>query len=241
MLKSSQNPRHIAIIMDGNGRWARKRGLPRTEGHKEGIKTVERIIEAGIEQGIEILTLYAFSLENWKRPSTEVRALMQLLREFLIEKREFLKKERVKLISIGERKRLPMSLQRELEKTEELTKDNKGLILNIALSYGSRREIVNAVKKIAQEVKEGRLNIERISERTFSHYLYTKTLPDPDLLIRTSGELRISNFLLYQISYTELYFTPKLWPDFQKEDLLEAIANFKKRKRRFGGLSEEDS
>jgi len=227
--------------MDGNGRWARKRGLPRTEGHKEGIKTVERIIEAGIEQGIEILTLYAFSLENWKRPSTEVRALMQLLREFLIEKREFLKKERVKLISIGERKRLPMSLQRELEKTEELTKDNKGLILNIALSYGSRREIVNAVKKIAQEVKEGRLNIERISERTFSHYLYTKTLPDPDLLIRTSGELRISNFLLYQISYTELYFTPKLWPDFQKEDLLEAIANFKKRKRRFGGLSEEDS
>jgi len=241
MLKSSQNPRHIAIIMDGNGRWARKRGLPRTEGHKEGIKTVERIIEAGIEQGIEILTLYAFSLENWKRPSTEVRALMQLLREFLIEKREFLKKESVKLISIGERKRLPMSLQRELEKTEELTKDNKGLILNIALSYGSRREIVNAVKKIAQEVKEGRLNIERISERTFSHYLYTKTLPDPDLLIRTSGELRISNFLLYQISYTELYFTPKLWPDFQKEDLLEAIANFKKRKRRFGGLSEEDS
>ncbi|MCD6093727.1 MAG: isoprenyl transferase [Candidatus Omnitrophica bacterium] len=241
MQKLSKDPKHIAIIMDGNGRWAKKRGLPRIEGHKKGIETVEEIIRAAVEQKIEVLTFYAFSLENWKRPSSEVQGLMRLLKKFLIEKRELLKEKNIHLISIGERERLPKAVQKELSKTEELSKNNKGLILNIALSYGSRQEIISAVKKIAEDIQKKKVKINKINERLFSKYLYTKELPDPDLLIRTSGELRLSNFLLWQISYSELYFTPKFWPDFQKSDFLEAIADFKKRNRRFGGLSVEEN
>ncbi len=233
----SKNPRHIAIIMDGNGRWAKKRGLSRIEGHKKGIARIEEITKAAVEQKIEVLTFYAFSLENWRRPSLEVQGLMLLLKKFLIEKRELLKEEDIRLISIGEREKLPKSVQKELNKTEELSKNNKGLILNISLSYGSRQEIIRAVRKIAEDAQRKKVKINKINERLFSKYLYTKNLPDPDLLIRTSGELRISNFLLWQLSYSELYFTPKFWPDFQKSDFLEAVDDFKKRNRRFGGLS----
>ncbi|OQX54562.1 MAG: hypothetical protein B5M48_00415 [Candidatus Omnitrophica bacterium 4484_213] len=241
MQKLSKGPKHIAIIMDGNGRWAKKRGLSRIEGHKKGIETVEEIIRTAVEQKIAVLTFYAFSSENWKRPSSEVQGLMRLLKKFLIEKRELLKEKNIHLISIGERERLPKAVQKELSKTEKLSKNNKGLILNIALNYGSRQEIISAVKKIAEDIQKRKVKINKIDERLFSKYLYTKELPDPDLLIRTSGELRLSNFLLWQISYSELYFTPKFWPDFQKSDFLEAIADFKKRNRRFGGLSVEEN
>lgn len=233
----SKNPCHVAIIIDGNGRWAKKRGLPRIEGHKKGIETLEEIIKAAVEQKIKVLTFYTFSLENWKRPVLEVKGLMRLLKKFLIEKRTLFKEKNIRLISIGEREKLPKAVQKELSKTEEESKDNKGLILNIALSYGSRQEIIRAVQKIAADVQKEKVKINKIDERLFSQYLYTANLPDPDLLIRTSGELRISNFLLWQISYSELYFTPKFWPDFQKNDFLKAIDSFKKRNRRFGGLS----
>ena len=233
----SKKSLHIAIIMDGNGRWAKKRGLARIKGHKKGIETLEEIIKVASEEKIGVLSVYAFSLENWKRPVLEVRGLMQILKNFLSEKRKFLQEKNIKLVSIGARQKLPKAVQKELKKTEEITKANKGLILNIALSYGSRYEIIEAVKGIASDVQEKKLKINNINERLFSQYLLTADFPDPDLLIRTGGELRVSNFLLWQISYSEFYFTPKLWPDFQKSDFLEAIADFKKRDRRFGGLS----
>lgn len=234
-------PRHIAIIMDGNGRWAKARHLPRVEGHRNAVKTVHDVVEACGEIEIEVLTLYAFSTENWKRPSFEVRALMRLLREQLRKQTEELNENNVQLRTIGQTDRLPQTVERELANAIEFTKDNTGLTLNLALNYGSRQEIVQAVHKIAHAVKDGILDLDEIDEELFASYLYTAELPDPDLLIRTSGEMRVSNFLLWQLAYSELYITPVLWPDFTRRDLFIAIVDYQKRNRRFGGLDETDS
>jgi len=229
-------PRHIAIIMDGNGRWAQKRHLPRTEGHKAAVQSVRDVVEICGEIGIEVLTLYSFSTENWKRPRSEIRVLMAILREQLRRERERLNRNNVQVRAIGDVEVLPPSVLRELEKTIEQTKDNTGLKLVLALNYGGRKEITRAVKMIADEVKSGRLSPDEIDEDLISSHLYTCDLPDPDLLIRTSGEMRVSNFLLWQIAYTELYITPVLWPDFRKRHLLEAVIDYQKRERRFGGI-----
>ncbi len=234
MIDKDKLPRHIAVIMDGNGRWARRRGLPKNFGHRAGIKTVEKIIKACSELGVEILTLYTFSLENWQRPKKEVGALMKLLDNFLVKKVDEFNKNNIRVVAIGEKERLPLFVQKSLERAIEATEKNTGLTLNLALSYGGRSEIVNAVRSIASEVKRGKCKLSEIDEQLFSRYLYTANLSDPDLLIRTSGEMRISNFLLWQISYTELYISPKLWPDFTKKDLLIAIRDFQNRERRFG-------
>lgn len=236
MLNPTNLPQHIAIIMDGNGRWANKRGLPRIMGHRAGVKTVERITKACNELGIRALTLYAFSTENWKRPKEEVDALMNMLNEYLRKNLDELKKHNVQLRTIGKIDQLPEFVKHQLKKTIQETKQNKGPILTLALNYGSRDEIIQATKKIAGKVKKGSLDIKDINEKTFSEFLYTKDLPDPDLLIRTSGENRISNFLLWQLSYAELYVTDKLWPDFERQDLERAIEDFQTRQRRFGGL-----
>lgn len=229
-------PRHVAIIMDGNGRWAKKRGLPRIAGHSAGVKTISRIVEEALNLGIKILTLYAFSTENWNRPKKEVDSLMRLLEEYLVKKKEGFLKYNIRLNVIGKLSDLPKAVQEGIEELKEKTKENSKLILNLALSYGARPEIIDAVKQIAKDISSGKLNADDVNEQIFSSYLYTANLPDPDLLIRTSGEMRISNFLLWQISYTELYFTSKLWPSFTKKDFLEAIETYQKRARRFGGI-----
>lgn len=234
MVNKNKLPRHIAIIMDGNGRWAKRRGLSRNLGHRAGIKAVERIVKACSELGIEVLTLYTFSLENWQRPKKEIDALMKFLDNFLGRRIDEFNRNNIRLLAIGERKRLPLFIQKKLERAIKLTRKNTGLTLNLALSYGGRSEIVNAARKIASEVLRNKCKLSEIDEALFSQYLYTANLPDPDLLIRTSGEMRISNFLLWQISYTELYVTPKLWPDFTKRDLSDAIKDFRNRERRFG-------
>lgn len=234
MIDKNKLPRHIAIIMDGNGRWAKRRGLPKNFGHRAGIKTVERVVKACRELGIKVLTLYTFSLENWRRPKKEIDTLMKLLDNFLKTRIDEFNKNNIRLIAVGEKEKLPPSIQEKLNRAVELTKRNTGLTLNLALSYGGRAEIVNAAKRIASEVKRNRYKLYEINEHLFSRYLYTANLPDPDLLIRTSGEMRISNFLLWQISYTELYISPKLWPDFTRKDLINAIRDFQKRERRFG-------
>ncbi|HHY60974.1 MAG TPA: isoprenyl transferase [Clostridia bacterium] len=229
-------PRHIAIIMDGNGRWAQKRNMPRAAGHRQGVESLKRIVEACLELGIEILTVYAFSTENWKRPKEEVDILMNLLVEYLQKEIANLEQQGVRICPIGEISKLPATAVRELEEAQERTKHNHRLILNVALNYGGRAEIARAVKEIAQLVREGKISPEDITEDTISDHLTTRGMPDPDLLIRPSGEYRISNFLLWQIAYTEFWFTDTLWPDFSKEDLLEAIRAYQKRERRFGGL-----
>ncbi len=229
-------PLHIAIIMDGNGRWAQQRGLPRIKGHEKGINNVREILKAAKNLGVKILTLFCFSTENWKRPKKEVDFLMKKFEYFLKKERKNLKKEKIRLKVIGNIKKLPLSLQKEIKKTQDYTSLCDEFILNLAINYGGRDEIIQATKKIIKDVEKKRLNPEEINEETFKNYLYTKDIPDPDLLIRTSGEMRISNFLLWQLSYTEFYFTPKFWPDFKKEDLEEAIKEFSKRERRFGGL-----
>ncbi len=234
MIDKSKLPRHIAIIMDGNGRWAKKRGLPKSFGHRQGVKTVEKIIKACGELGVKILTLYTFSLDNWQRPKQEVDVLMKLLDNFFKTRIGEFNKNNIKLITIGEKKKLPPSIQKKIAAAIETTKKNTGLILNLALSYSGRAEIVNAARRIAGEVKKNKCSLSKIDEQLFSQYLYTANLPDPDLLIRTSGKMRISNFLLWQISYTELYISPKLWPDFTKKDLIDAISDFQTRERRFG-------
>jgi undecaprenyl diphosphate synthase len=231
----SEFPHHIAIIMDGNGRWAAKRRLPKIAGHREGIKTVEEIIKAAKSLGIKILTLYTFSTENWKRPKREIDALMRLLEGYLDRETERIAKEGVRIHAIGRISGLPASVQLKLRKTEERTSKNKDILVNLALNYGSRSEIVDAAKKICDEVKQNKLNPDDISENSFSDYLYTAGLPDPDLLIRTSGEMRISNFLLWQLSYAEIYITKKFWPDFRKKDLEKAIGDYQERDRRYGG------
>jgi len=236
ILKKGSLPAHVAIIMDGNGRWAKRRGLPRTAGHKAGVKTVKRIVRAAGDLGISILTLFTFSRENWKRPKYEVSAIMKLLYETTKREINELDENNVKLITTGRIEELPPEKRAILEKGKNRTKDNTGLVLNLALNYGGRTEILDSVKKFAQDVKEGKLEPNDLNEPIFSKYLYTKDLPDPDLLIRTSGEMRISNFLLWQTSYTELYVTNVLWPNFAVKDFYQAIWDYQNRERRFGKI-----
>lgn len=229
-------PQHIAIIMDGNGRWAAARNLPRRDGHRAGAVSVEECLVACGELGVRYLTLYAFSSENWKRPEAEVTALMTLLAHFLKEKTPRLMQNNVRLQVIGQLAKLPQRNQRQLRETIEKTKNNDGLTLVVALSYGSREEIVDAARRLMEEAKTGALDPAALDTETFSRYLYTAALPDPDLLIRTSGECRVSNFLLWQISYAEIVIAETLWPDFRREHLEAAIAEYQCRHRRFGGL-----
>ncbi len=233
-LDLSNLPRHIAIIMDGNGRWAKKSCLNRIKGHSKGVATVKDVVTACREIGIPILTLYAFSTENWQRPKTEVHALMSLLEKFLGSERKKMMDEDIRLNVIGQVERLPESVRKILERTVSLTKNNKTMLLNLALSYGSRAEIVRMVKKIASDAVDGKIDPAGITEDTVPEYLYTKGMPDPDLLIRTSGEMRISNFLLWQIAYSEIYITKTLWPDFGREELIDIIIDYQGRERRFG-------
>lgn len=235
-IDSANLPQHIAIIMDGNGRWAQKHTIGRIRGHKKGAQAVRSTVRACREIGIKYLTLFAFSMENWNRPGEEVRALMSLLEEYLDKETEKLHRQGIKLTTIGELELLETRVKEKIRKAKELTKHNAKMTLNIALSYGSRDEIINAVKKIIQDSKEKKIDI---NKETFSGYLYTHNMPDPDLLIRTGGEYRISNFLLWQIAYTELYFTKALWPDFTKEQLQKAIASYQRRERRFGMTGEQ--
>ncbi|OGL42387.1 MAG: di-trans,poly-cis-decaprenylcistransferase [Candidatus Schekmanbacteria bacterium RIFCSPHIGHO2_02_FULL_38_11] len=232
-------PRHIAIIMDGNGRWARMRKLNRIEGHRRATETVRNVVMTCRELNIEILTLYTFSQENWNRPKTEISALMILLKKFLRDELEEMMGNNIRLISIGRTERLPVDVKRTLDFVTGQTKNNDGMILNLALSYGSRTEIIDTVKKIANKVKEKTLGIDEINDEIFSKNLYTSDLPDPDLMIRTSGEMRISNFLLWQLAYAELWITPVLWPDFNKVHLFEAILDYQSRERRFGLTAEQ--
>jgi undecaprenyl diphosphate synthase len=232
-------PEHIAIIMDGNGRWAKKRGNIRIFGHQNAVRSVRDVVEASVEIGIKYLTLYTFSAENWNRPKVEVSALMSLLVSTINSEIKTLKENNVRLLAIGNLEQLPKDVNNKLKETIKLTSSNTGLSLVLALSYSSRWEIHAATKQIAKDVKANILNIEDINESSFKKYLNTSGIPDPGLLIRTSGELRISNFLLYQLAYTELYFTDTLWPDFNKEEFYKAICDFQSRERRFGLTSEQ--
>ena len=231
-----QMPRHIAVIMDGNGRWAQRRGLPRAMGHRQGGKTVEMIAQRCVDFGIESLTLYSFSIENWKRPQNEVNTLMGLYVEYLVGIRPTLMRNKTRLVHLGEMSSLPEGVQRELLKTMEVTADNGGMTLALALNYGGRAEIVHAAKEIARNHKAGKIALEDIDNDYFSGQLYTAGLPDPDLLVRTADEMRISNFLLWQISYSEFYVTKTLWPDFKRAALERAILAYSKRVRRFGAV-----
>jgi undecaprenyl diphosphate synthase len=228
-------PKHVAIIMDGNRRWAEKKGLSKMIGHKEGIKSIEKILEAAKDVGVKILTLYTFSTENWKRSKNEIDTLMKLLEGYLDREYKKLIKNNIKLNTIGRIDRFSPALVKKIEKVKELTKENSAIVLNLALDYGARDEITNASRRIAQDIKAEKIKEEDISEELFSKYLYTSELPDLDLLIRTGGEFRVSNFLLWQISYSEIYVTKKLWPDFGKKDFEKAIREYRKRNRRLGG------
>lgn len=236
ILDAGKLPRHIAIIMDGNGRWAKKRLMPRTVGHRAGMASLKKIVRASSDIGISVLTVYAFSTENWKRPRTEVDYLMNLLIEFLRKEIDELHREKVKIGVLGDYEPLPQECKVEIERALQLTANNNGLILNIALNYGSRREIIRAVEKIAEKVLNRDISINDIDEQLFAGFLYTADCPDPDLLIRTAGENRISNFLLWQIAYSELWITETLWPDFSRKHLVQAIYDYQHRERRFGGL-----
>ncbi len=232
-------PRHVAIIMDGNGRWAKKRGLSRIIGHEQGIRSVKEIVKTCREVGIRILTLYAFSLENWQRPADEVGALINFLgRSLKIELKNILKND-IRLSAIGNLKSLPENIFKILMDAINKTKKNEKMVLNLALSYGGRDEILQAIRRIVSDVSQKKIAPEEINEEIFSKYLFTAGLPDPDLLIRTSGELRLSNFLLWQMAYTEIYFTETLWPDFRKKNLIKALIDFQNRERRFGLTSEQ--
>lgn len=240
VIKSAGNiPRHIAIIMDGNGRWANQRDLNRVDGHREAIKSVRDVVEACGELEVDFLTLYTFSMENWNRPEDEVSALMQLLVSTIKDELSELLKNNVKLITIGRLEDLPEVTRQSLVYAMEKTKHCTGLTLNLALSYGGRREIVDASKSIARKVSLGEMSLEEIEEDLFSNFLYTANMPDPDLLVRTSGEVRLSNFLLWQLAYTEIYITNVLWPDFRRDNLYQAIQAYQKRERRFGRVSEQ--
>ena len=239
LIDKNNLPKHLAIIMDGNGRWAKKHGLFRTLGHESGTKSVTKIIEACATLGIENLTLYAFSTENWNRPKIEVEALMKVLVNSLIKELPTLEKNNIKMNAIGNLEKLPLKAQKELQDVINKTAGNTKLVLTLALSYGSREELVNAVKNISDKVKNNIISVDKIDDSVINEHLYTHNLPDVDLLIRTSGEHRISNFLLWQIAYAELYFTDILWPDFKESDLYEAILSYQKRERRFGKTSEQ--
>jgi len=235
----SKLPQHIAIIMDGNGRWAKEKGKLRIFGHHNGVLSVRDVVEGSCDVGLKYLTLYTFSSENWNRPKLEVMAIMELMVSTIHKEINNFMKKNVRLNAIGDLTMLPERAFRELKNAIDKTSGNTGLVLTLALSYSSRREILNAVKQIAGKVQAGQLNIDDIDEEVFGNNLYTSDMPDPELLIRTSGENRISNYLLWQIAYAELYFTTKLWPDFRKEDLFEAILDYQKRERRFGLISEQ--
>jgi undecaprenyl diphosphate synthase len=232
-------PLHIAVIMDGNGRWAKQKGKMRIFGHQSGVEAVRDTVEGAAEVGVKFLTMYAFSTENWNRPSYEINALMELLVSTINKEKATLNKNNIRLLAIGDLKSLPKKCYRELMEAIEDTSKNNRMSLVLALSYSSKWEITEAVKQIVKKVEEGNLNSSSINEQTISEQLCTKQIPDPELLIRTSGEFRISNFLLWQIAYAELYFTEKLWPDFRREDLFEAIVSYQQRERRFGMVSEQ--
>lgn len=234
-------PRHIAVIMDGNGRWALKRNQPRIAGHRAGAKAVRDIIIECANLKIEALTLYSFSMENWKRPADEVGALMNLYLEYLVKERQELIQHNVRFVQLGQREGLPESVLKEMDQTTQATSSCTGLTLCVALNYSSRAEITVAVRKIAEQVKSGQIDINDIDEQTISNNLYTAGIPDPDLLVRTAGEMRISNYLLWQISYAEIYVTDVYWPDFRIENLHQAIQEYARRNRRFGGLDQTDS
>ncbi len=234
-------PQHVAIIMDGNGRWAKQRGEHRVAGHQHGVTSVRETVEAAAEIGIQYLTLYAFSTENWNRPKEEVFALMQLLVSTIHSEVKTLNENDIRLLAIGDLKSLPEDCWKELKEAMQATSGNKRMNLVLALSYSSRWEIIEAVKNIVSDLEEGKFSSKEITEQQFEHYLCTAGFPEPELMIRTSGEHRISNFLLWQLSYSELYFTDKLWPDFRKEDFYEAIVDYQGRERRFGKISEQVS
>ncbi len=232
-------PRHVAIIMDGNGRWAKKKLLNRISGHIKGVNPVREVVTTCRELGIKVLTLYAFSIENWKRPAEEVHALMELLKEYLQKECAEMVRNNIRLNAIGRIEDLPPDVQAILDETRRKTQQGQGMILNLALSYGGRSEILHAVQGIVSDLRQGKIGPEEITIQRFSQYLWTRGIPDPDLLIRTSGEFRISNFLLWQIAYTELYVTDTLWPDFDRGELLKAIKDYQSRERRFGLTSEQ--
>lgn len=236
MLDRDNIPKHIAIIMDGNGRWAKEKKLPRTIGHKAGVETIRKIVKESKDLGVEYLTLYAFSTENWKRPKDEVSALMKLLVEYLRNELEELNKNEVSIRISGDITKLPKEAEREIKQAIDITKDNKGIVLNIAFNYGGRDEILRAVKNISTDIKLNKIDINDIDEKIFNSYLYTANIPDPDLIIRPSGEMRISNFLLWQCAYSEFWFSNVFWPDFDEKHLHKAIIDFQQRNRRYGGV-----
>jgi undecaprenyl diphosphate synthase len=236
---TSSNPHHvshIAIIMDGNGRWAKERGLPRAEGHRAGAESIREVTEAGIELGVKYLTLYAFSSENWNRPQNEVDALMKLLDRFLDDKASELDRQNIRLVAIGDLDRLPAATRKRLDRIQAQTQNHQTMTLVLALSYGAREEITAAVRSIARAAVAGEITPDQIDGELIARHLYTKDIPDPDLLIRTSGEMRLSNFLLWQISYSEIVIVKKMWPDFRQGDLFAAVDEYKSRHRRFGAL-----
>jgi undecaprenyl diphosphate synthase len=241
LIKQGEIPKHIAIIMDGNGRWAKKRNLPRVAGHKEGVESVRYMVEACAYLGVDVLTLYTFSTENWKRPKDEVSTLMRLIVKSLQNETDELNKNNIRLTTIGDLNSLPDIVKKELHQAIEKTKNNTRLTLNLALSYSGRWELLEAVKTIIREFDKGRIKIEDINEKLISNHLTTKDFPDPDLMIRSGGEYRISNFLLWQLAYAELYVSEVLWPDFRTRELFEAVKDFQSRERRFGLVSEQVS
>lgn len=227
-------PAHVAMIMDGNGRWAKKRLMNRVKGHEKGSQAVRSIVTAARELGIGMLTLYAFSTENWSRPKVEVKALMMLLKRFLVSERDELMIRGVRMNILGQKEKLPGDIQEEAEKTVQMTQNNQGMVLNLALSYGSRQEITDGVQTLARKIKAGLIQPDDITEEMISDHLYTRQMPDPDLIIRTSGEFRLSNFMMWQAAYTELFITDTLWPDFTKDEFIKILINFQERDRRFG-------
>lgn len=233
-----KRPRHIAVIMDGNGRWARRQGLPRIEGHRHGVASVRRTVEECTRLGIHQLTLFCLSSENWKRPQLELDFLMRLLEQYMIEERTTIHEQNISASVIGRREGIPADVLREVDKTVEMSRDNTGMRLCLAINYGGRAEVVDAVRRIAERVEAGRLTPEEITEETLTANLYTAGMPDPDLLIRTAGEMRLSNFLLWQISYAEIWVTEACWPEFDRPHLHQAIRDFSARDRRFGGLND---
>jgi undecaprenyl diphosphate synthase len=236
-LDPARMPRHVAVIMDGNGRWANQRGLPRVEGHVRGVQTVRSTIEEGVRLGLQQLTLYCLSIENWKRPQAELDFLMQLLHQYLLAERAEIMEQNIRFTTIGRREGLPDGVLQEIDENIRLSRPNTGMVLCLAINYGSRTEIVDAVRTLAGQVKEGIVDPDAIDEDSVSGALYTAGMTDPDLLIRTAGEMRVSNYLLWQISYAELWVTEKCWPDFDRETFHEALRDFGRRERRFGGLT----
>ncbi len=235
-LRAAALPRHVAIIMDGNGRWARQRGLPRIEGHRRGVQSVRAVVEECCRLGLQQLTLYCLSVENWKRPQEEIDFLMFLLEQYLIEERAEIMEQNIRFTSIGRRQGLPDDVLRELDENVRLSRQNTGLVLCLALNYGGRSEVVDAIRRLAESVRRGERTPEEIDEEAVGQALYTAGMPDPDLLIRTAGEMRVSNFLLWQISYAEIWVTERCWPDFGTPELHEALRDYARRERRFGGL-----